>query len=280
MKTVFVTGGSGFIGRNFIEYAQNKYKLLYPSHFQLNLLDTKQVDNFFRKHKIDVVLHCANVGGQRNNKNSSSISINLRIFFNIIRNKNKFKKMIHFGSGAEYDKSRNIKKIKESEFDKRIPIDEYGLSKYICSKYIEKSSDIFCLRLFGVFGKGEDITVRFISQMLLNYIHKQPLSIIQNAYFDYIDVADVCRIVDRFIRKSPKSKFINIGSGKRLELLEIAKQINKLDLYSLKVNLKKSGLNREYTCNNKELLREIPHFKFTPFQTSLENLYLYYKKKE
>lgn len=279
MKKIFITGGTGFVGKNFIEYAYGKYQLIHPSHKELDLLDRDQVDNFFKKNQIDVVLHFANIGGLRSDIHLEKVvQNNLKIFFNIIKNKKKFGKMIHLGSGAEYDKSKDIKEIKETDFSKSIPQDDYGFYKYICSKYIENVENIYCLRLFGIFGKYEDFRVKFISNMIIRYLIREPLLMIQNAYFDYVDVCDLSKIIDYFINNHPKHKFYNIGSGARYELLSIAKEINLLDGYSLDIVVQKQGLNKEYTCNNDRLLSEIRDFKITPLSLSIKNLYFYYKE--
>jgi len=279
MKKIFITGGNGFIGKNFIEYAYGKYELIHPSHRELDLLDENAVDSFFNNNQIDVVLHCANIGGLRSNLHLEKVvQNNLRIFFNIIKNKKKFKKMIHLGSGAEYDKLKDIKKIKETDFGKSIPQDDYGFYKYVCSKYIENTENIYCLRLFGVFGKYEDFKIKFISNLIIRYLIKEPLLMIQNTYFDFLDVCDLSKIIDYFINNNPKYQFYNIGAGVRYELLSIAKRINLLNNYSLNIVVQKQGFNKEYTCNNDRLLSEIKGLKITPLSLSIINLYNYYKE--
>lgn len=277
MTTVFLTGGSGFVGKNFIERFNKKYDILYPSHKELDLLDTKAVDSYFEKNKIDVVVHCANIGGLRNSKDDKDlVKKNLKIFFNIIRNKDKFGKMIHMGSGAEYDKSEDIVMVKETDFGKKIPNDDYGFYKYVCSKYIENSNNIYCLRLFGIFGKYEDYSIKFISNLICKYIYKMPLTMIQNCNFDYIYVDDFMEILEYFIENNPKEKFFNAGSGKKISLLELAEIINKLDNYSLPITIKKDGLNKEYTCNNNILKEEIEDLKIIQIDKAIKKLYQYY----
>ena len=275
---ILLTGGSGFIGRNIIEQRENIYDIIAPSHKELDLFNTEEVDKFFKNNNIDIVLHCASIGGLRSNLNLDGvIRNNLRIFFNIVRNKNKFGKMINLGSGAEYDKSKDIKKIAETDFDSSIPNDDYGFYKYICSKYIENASNIYCLRLFGIFGKYEDYKVKFISNLICKYILKQPLKMVQDAYFDYIDIDDFIKILDYFIIKTPQYKSYNIGTGKRTSLSSIAGMINKLDTYSLEIKIKKKGLNKEYTCSNKRLINELKTFEFTALESSIKKLYNFYR---
>lgn len=277
---ILLTGSTGFIGKNIFEQLKGKYHITAPSHKELDLTDTSTVDSFFKKSgPFDVVIHCANIGGKRNDNIPKGIlETNLGMFFNLVRNKRYFKKMIHIGTGAEYDKSRDLLKVKESDFGKFIPQNEHAFYKYICSKYIENSKDIYCFRLFGIFGKYEDYRIRFISNIICKYILKQPLTILQNAYFDYLYVDDFIRIMDYFIGNKAKYNFYNLGTGKRTSLLSLAKIINKLDKYSLQIKILKNGLNKEYTCNNTRLKNEVRGFKFKNIENSINELYQWHKE--
>lgn len=281
ISRILLTGGSGFIGRNFIEQRNKKYKILYPSHKHLDLINTEKVDDYFKEYgPFDVVLHAATVGGKRSEKGMNDmVEVNLRIFFNIIRNEKYFKKLIHFGTGSEYDKSRDINSVKETDFGSRIPADSFGFYKYITAKYIEHCPlEIYHIRLFGVYGKYEDYKVRLTSNLICKYILKLPLTMIQDAYFEYLYVDDLIKILDYFIEKKPKYKFYNVGTGKKIALLSIAKKINKLSDYSLPLSVQKKGLNKEYTCNNSRLMKELKNFVFSKIDDAIEELYNWYKK--
>jgi len=278
---IFLTGVNGFVGQHLKKYFQNKYKIIAPSRKELDLLDEKKVEGFFKKNKIDVVIHTALVGGSRTEEAvSSALDQNLRMFFNIIKNKKRFKRMIHCGSGAEYDKRFPIVKAKEEDFSKRIPVDEYGFGKYICSKYIENSENIVCLRIFALFGMGDDYRYRFISNAICRNIFELPITMKQNVYFDYIYIKDFVRIVEYFVKNKGKYKFYNIGAGKRRDIKTIAEKINEIANKKSKIIIKKKGLNNEYTCNNNRLLGEIPNFKFTDFDTYMVELYNWYKNNK
>lgn len=278
-KTIFITGAGGFIGRNLTEQFSKKYKLLTPGHKELDLLDEKAVDNFFKKNKIDVVINCAVIGGSRKEEHVKSALLgNLRIFFNLLKNKDKYKKMIHLGSGAEYDKSKPIMNVRETDWGKTIPKDEYGFFKYICSKYIEKEKNIISVRVFGLFGKYEDHRYRFISNAIVNNLKDLPISIKQNVFFDYTYINDFIRIVNHFISHKVKYKFYNIGTGVKIDLLTIADKINKITDRKSKITIENKGLNNEYTCNNSRLVNELGKFEFTDFDKSLKELYDWYEK--
>ena len=60
MKKILLTGGSGFIGRNILEsHLSEKHEIQAPKSFELNLLDSLSVDEYFKGKEFDVVLHSA-----------------------------------------------------------------------------------------------------------------------------------------------------------------------------------------------------------------------------
>jgi UDP-glucose 4-epimerase len=281
-KTVLITGGSGFIGRNLIEVFSTKYNILSPTHKELNLLNTVAVSDFFNKNKIDIVLHGALVGGSRKEEyENNSLKKNLLMFFNIVKNSNKFNKMINFGSGAEYDKSKPIVDVKEENFGDKIPVDDYGFLKYICSKVIEEQNNIVNLRIFGLFGKYEDYRYRFISNAICQNLAGLPIIINQNVYFTYVYIDDFIKIIDYFIKNETKDRVFNIRTGQKIDLLTITKYINDIAEKKSKIIVKNNGLNNEYTCNNDRLMGELNDFKFeNTMKENIKVLYNWYKKSK
>lgn len=281
-KTLFITGANGFVGSHLAAYLNSKdYNLLTPSHKELDLLNESEVDRFFRKHRIDVVIHTALVGGSRSGEQvNSALDRNVRMFFNIVRNKKYFRKMIHCGSGAEFDKRFPIVKVTEEDFDKRVPVDEYGFAKYICSKYIEESEDIISLRIFAVFGRGERYQYRFISNAICRNVCGMPITMGQDVYFDYFSIHDFVKIVEYFIETDARYKIYNIGSGEKINLKRIAAIINGMADMKSEVIIAKKGLNNEYTCSNARLKTEIPGFTFTKIEDSIKDLYGWYKENK
>ena len=110
---IFLSGGSGFIGRNLLERLALKHQVASPTHQELELLDVDAVKEYFKNHKFDIIIHGAVRPGHRNAKDpSGQLYQNLRMFFNIIRSKDSFGKMIFLSSGAVYDVSRPLAKVK------------------------------------------------------------------------------------------------------------------------------------------------------------------------
>lgn len=280
IKKILITGGSGFIGKNLVLNLKNKYLIKYPSHTELNLINGKNVLDYLKKEKFDIVIHAANRGGNpRLGYKQEFFKENLEMFNNLLGGEVYFKKMIFLGSGAEYNRKKDIKEVKESEFGKSIPTDDYGLYKYLCSEIIWAHPKIVSLRLFGVFGEHEEYSFRFISSLMVRYLFKQPLIIKQNAFFNFIDIIDLIKIIDYFINNTTNHQFYNIGAEKKVSLLSLAKRINKLDNYQVPLEIKTKGLNFEYSGNINRLQEEFK-FKSTPINKSLMRLFLWYKKQK
>ena len=117
-KTIWVTGGTGMVGKSLIKKLKMfKCNILNPKRKELDLLDSYQVSKYLEKKKPDIVfMTAAKVGGIfANNKYPASfIYENLQIQSNIINgSKNsKVKKLIFIGSSCIYPK-KSKQPIKE-----------------------------------------------------------------------------------------------------------------------------------------------------------------------
>ena len=272
---ILLTGSGGFIGKNLKEYLKDKYTLLCPRSLELDLTDENAVKKYFLHNKIDFIMHCGSVGGARGiDDRDSTIDDNLSMVNNLIKYKNNGVRIILFGSGAMYDKSRNLHKVKESEIGQYIPHDLYGQSKMRIAQSIKKYSDILCLNIFACYGYGEKAN-RFPSYAINQVLNGEDVVINQNAVFDYLFVEDMQKIVEHFIKYEPENKIINISPTKSISLLEIAEIINNFSDKKVNIFVKNKVLCNEYTGDNSLLLSEIPDFQFTTMESGLKKLYLY-----
>lgn len=277
---IFITGSNGFVGSHLKEYlSQNysKYTLFVPPSYELDLADESAVDNYILSNKIDIIIHLANRGGGRDVADMKNITeYNLRIFFNIAKHEKNVKKIISFGSGAEYGKHKPIIDAKEEDYLKEQPHDEYGFYKSITSRYIEKAENIVQLRIFGAYGEYENYRFKFISNAIVKNLLKLPIVINKNVYFDYIYIDDLVKMIDWFILNDSKEKIYNVTTGKKVDLITLANLVNETSDFNSDIRVLNDGFNSEYTSNNERLLKEMGTFSFTSHKDAISKMREYF----
>jgi UDP-glucose 4-epimerase len=279
MLKVLITGGNGFIGRNLCQGLKDDYLISAPSSKELDITEYVQVEGYLKKNHFDIIVHAATWNSTINSKKDRELVLekNLAMFFNLVRMKRHYGRMIYYGSGAEYAMEHYIPRMEEDYFDSHVPKDQYGLSKYIMAKYSGATSNIVDLRVFGCFGPYEDWELRFISNAICKAIHGLPITIKQNVHFDYIWVGDLVRITEWFMRNEGRFKHYNVCTGRTVDLLSLAKLIQTILGSDVPIEIAQKGFKPEYSGNNERLLSEIPDLKFTPLESAVTSLCQYYR---
>lgn len=275
---ILIIGANGFIGKHLYEYlAKNSsHILLTPDSKTLNISDEISVDSYIDTTKPNIIINCANRGGGRDSGNENIVHENLRMFFNIVKHSDKVSKIIHFGSGAEYGKHNDIVEVKEEQSDWKIPLDEYGFYKSVCSKFIAKSTNNLNLRIFGCYGEYENHEFKFISNAIIKNLLHLPITINKNVFFDYIYIDDLVKIVDYFLQKDVKHKIYNVTTGKKIDLISLAELINETSDFTSEIKVINEGLNHEYTSDNTRLIDEVGEFAFTSHREAIIQMRSYY----
>lgn len=275
---IFLTGGSGFIGKNIIEVLGKHYDILAPGSRELDLSDEVAVEDFFQRNGIDIVIHSAVRPGHRNAKDpSNQLYVNTRMFFNIIRNAGRFKRLISLGSGAVYDIRNPLIKVTEEYFDTHVPADEHGFSKYIIAKHMEKLDNAVKLRIFGVFGKYEDYAIRFISNAICKTLCDLPITIRQNRRFDYLYIDDLMPVIEHFIHHQAQQNAYNVTPDNAVDLYTIAEMVRARSGKDLSIVVAEPGMGPEYSGENSRLRAEIPGLNFTPLDEAIDQLYRWHE---
>ncbi len=281
MMKLLITGGGGFIGRNLAELLSNEYRVLAPSQTELNLLDANAVRNYLRENSPDTVLHAATTRANRRiGAPADLLDRNCRMFLNLARNENLFGKMIYFGSGAEYGLAHLPPRVREEYFDTCVPTDPYGFSKYICAKLVDRSDRIVNLRLFGVFGKYEDYTVRFISNACCRVLKGLPIVIRRDVIFDYLYVDDLARITSWFVEHQPRCKAYNVARGEGIALSALADLVAEVSGRNPQIVVRDPGLAQEYSADNSLLLSAVSPYQFADTRKCIAELYEWYATRE
>lgn len=282
MKKVLLIGGSGFIGRNIVEYFRDsdKYCIDAPSSNELNILEEDKVTKFLQDNYYDIILNFAIYGDgiDKSKDGTKMLEYNLRMFLNFEKNSHLYGKMYYAGSGAEYDKRFDIVDVHEEDEGKTIPIDQYGLMRYTIDKIIRKSTNIYNIKIFGIFGKYEQWERRFISNCCCRAIKGLPLTIRRNVYFDYLYITDFCRILEKLMDITPKEHSLNVVRGEKIDLYSIAKMVLDISGKTLDIFVCEEGFGNEYTACNSKLIEEIGKFEYTEIRESIIQLYHWYEE--
>lgn len=273
---ILITGGRGFIARNLSEHLRRDHQVMACGRQELDLLNGDLVYDFIKDGGFDIVIHTATYDAAPKHSTKDPTLVlknNLRMFFNVARGSDFFGKMIYFGSGAEFSRDHWVPRMAEDYFDRNVPSDPYGLSKYVMTKHTQASRNIYNLRVFGLFGKYDDWRTRFISNACCHAVLDLPIRINRNVRFDHLYIDDLCRIVEWSVMNRLRHPVYNACSGDIHEFKTLASMILRCAKKDLPIEFKESDGGQEYSGDNTLLLKEIGGFEFTPIEKGIQALY-------
>ena len=168
---IFLTGATGFIGKNFLEAAlKDGHFIFAPTRKKKNkkIKNLKWLKGNFEKNwdkelkMSDILVHMAAAGV--NSKNicaEEALKVNVIKSLNLLNNaiKSNCINWLIVGSSSEYGKTAKNNKFL-SKFSKTLPLSTYATSKKIFSNLsmdLAKKFNCKCriMRLFPVYGPGE-----------------------------------------------------------------------------------------------------------------------------
>ena len=282
MMSALIFGAGGFVGRNLARELGDRSPVLATTRKELDLLDSASVERFFSAHsEVTTVIHCAAVGGSRltayDAEKANVVEQNLRMYFNVARCLKTHQRLIYFGSGAEYARPHYQPKMGEDFFDTYVPADAYGFAKYSIAQHIGRNENMLDLRIFGLFGPGEDYRYKFISNAIIKALLGLPITIAQNVVFDYLYIADFVRLVEKLLDCDWLYRHMNITPTQSIDLVSLAEIINEVTGNKAGITVLNPGWNTEYTGDNQRLLEVVGPFDFTSYQDGIRELAVYYQ---
>lgn len=241
---ILITGGNGFIASN-LKNKLSDHEIASISRTDFDLRNPDETNNFFKDKKFDVVLHTAVIGGNRLVDDSKDcVYDNSIMALNLLKNMKSWNRLIHFGSGAELDRSYNIEG-NTNNFFSRVPSDNYGLSKNIVCRLFYGYSNIYNLRIFNVFGENETDR-RMIKNSLRNYINRKPIIIHQDRLMDFFYINDFEKLVRLYLTGDQLPKEIDCVYKNKVKLSNIAFIINSLSEHKVPVRVESDLLGNSY----------------------------------
>jgi GDP-L-fucose synthase len=272
MKSILITGSNGYIARNIASKLDN-CNVTLTDRTTLNPLNSDDVDAFFKDKYFDVVFHTAIKGGTRLAPDEENfVYQNCLMHFNLLKNEKHYGKYISFGSGAEFDRATNVNG--NSNFDKRLPTDPYGMSKILIAKSGESFEKFYNLRIFNIFDEDE-LPTRMIKGNILRYINHEDMIIHQNKLMDFMYFDDFMKIVNFYVYEQDCPKTINCSYKEKYLLSDIAEIINSLGKHKVNINIENKEIANSY-IGKYEL--DIYNIKVDGLVSGLEKCYLSYLK--
>jgi len=247
---VYVTGHNGFLGRHLVRKLQNQDYDVLVSGRGLDLRNQLQVDNFFKKHRPDWVFGCAAmVGGMGANLNDpyKFLFDNLQIQNNVIDYclRYEVKKVLNLGSSCIYPKNYRQPLVEEDLLAAPVePTNEgYSLAKIAGLKlceYANRTQDLtkfVSLMPSNLYGPGDNFDSE--SSHVLAALVKKIVDAVDSGIDtvtiwgtggpqrEWLYVEDLAEAMIWAMENIEKTeKFLNVGVGKDISILELASIIS------------------------------------------------------
>ena len=273
---IFIAGHKGMVGSALVRLLKRKkVKIITKEKKELNLLDQKKVQSFFKNNKIDqVYLAAAKVGGIHANNTypAEFIYENLMIQNNVIYSAflSGVKKLLFLGSSCIYPKNAK-QPMKEEELlnGKLEPTNEpYAIAKIVGIKMCESYNrqygnshriDYRCVMPTNLYGPGDNYHPEnsHVVPGLIYRFHHAKLNNLEKVEiwgtgtpkreFLYVDdMARACIFLMNLDKKIydehtfPMSSHINVGSGKDINIKDLANLIRDVIGFKGKIEFDKS----------------------------------------
>ena len=255
---ILVTGGAGFIGSHIVEYLvqrgnnvivldnlsngkmQNMSKVSDDINFvngdvrDYNLVEqlVKDVDGVFHEAALVSVPESFKMQNEY-------FDVNVNGTENILKLAKEYGfKIVYASSSSVYG---NPKSVPIKEDDDRNPLNPYAKTKLedelLAKKYSEMGVHVIGLRYFNIFGRSQSKEYAGVIKLFLKKIQQNKAPIINgdgSQTRDFVYVEDVVKANILAMDSNIKYKFLNVGTGFSISILDLANACIEASGLSLK----------------------------------------------
>jgi nucleoside-diphosphate-sugar epimerase len=277
IKKILILGANGFIGKSLSQLLnKDKYKIAAFNRQGLDATNFSELKRVLEIAKFDYVINCCLSGEGRLLKQDTPQNFfeNLQIQENLLQLSNLYSKLIIFGSGAEFDRTKDVQNRKEGEFGP--PTNNYyGLAKYINSRRVFGNDKVINIYIFNVFGPLEKDN-RFIKSSIIKAINFETVEIWGDAYFDFFYINDLRILIEHYLDNPPqKYEEINAVYNEKKKLTDIINMISSIGGVKASVNIGENKINKNYFASGYKLAELC--LPFTGLYLGIDEVYRYLK---
>jgi UDP-glucuronate 4-epimerase len=309
---ILITGAAGFIGYNLSNILLEKKHKIYAidnfdNYYSINIkkkrisllkknrnflfhkvdiTNKKSLENFFKKKKIDLVIHLAAQAGVRYSlvNPQKYIDVNIFGFLNLIEQirLNKIKNFFYASSSSVYGDSTKF------PLDEKQPLNPkniYGLSKKLNEQIAELYSKCFKINstglrfftIYGEWGRPDMFMLKLFKAKMNKKIFE--LNNYGNHKRDFTYIDDATHAICGLIKKKQKGHNIyNICSNNPIKISKIINYFKNNNNVNVKlVKMHKADVKDTHGKNTK-IKKTIKNFKISNFYKCFDRTYKWYIK--
>jgi UDP-glucose 4-epimerase len=273
LKTILITGGTGFLGQNLILRLVKNFKCYNIGIDKSALCQNikwdlrRKLDDKKLPKNIDVVIHCASIVGDNEKiPKSDYLDVNVRATLYLLEHsaKNRVKHFIYISTGGVYGfKQRPLK-----EEDECRPEGMYSLTKYfseLLCKHYDNKMKVTIIRLFFPYGPGQK--GRLIPGLTKRISEGKEIELNANGLpvINPIHITDATNIIVKIIERKIGGTF-NLAGNKKISIgsivIKITKNLNK------KARIKHTNRKTSSLIGSNDKIVKILKYRF---EKSLDN---------
>jgi GDP-L-fucose synthase len=306
---ILVTGGFGLVGHSLqkvVKEQASSHHFIFLNRSNGDLRDIRVVEQLFKEHMPDIVIHLAScVGGVYANmsKNYDYLVDNLRINTNIIDACNRFgvKRLINCLSTCIFPDKEVVYPLTSNQLHGGLPHESnigYAYSKrilHLTGDLLAKTGtgiQVINLTPTNLYGEYDNYHLKnsHVIPGLIHktYIAKQTDTDLQVygsgcALRQFLYVDDLSRVILQFIdlqlTETSVSCIVSPSESSEVSIKSLIETICKISEYNGEIVYDTSYSDGQYkkTATDKELIYYLQDFRFTDLHTGLTNTIRYFK---
>lgn len=305
-ETILLLGGTGFIGRNIIDYVltqkdfSNCKIVVLSRGFQGDNVagieyvtgdyaDKSVLMPLFSKWKFTKVFHCATSTTPLSSGNNILSDINGNLIATIclldVMREYGCSYILYLSSGGAVYGEKHLNTISENEICD--PVSSYGVVKLTIENYLrlyqkQCGIDYLILRVSNPFGKFHTSEKQGVINIAIRRALKREVIEVWGdgtQSKDYIFVDDLIKIIFMLLKQGVVNKTINVGAGQIHQLNRILRTI-KIYLPALEVDYVASKITdvKDF-CLDISLMQSLLNFELTEFEEAIRKTILFEKER-